>query len=875
MDNFEYRVTLIIPVYNVEKYIDNCLYSVVSQTIDKSEIEVLLINDGSTDNSLEICYDFERNFDFFKVFTKENEGLSATRNFGIRRARGKYLMYLDSDDTFTPETIKNVIDFFDEHYDEVDLVTYPIVPYKDNKPMAIHYRYKILTQTDIYDLNDEPLITQTTINVVTKNLFKNNILFDQTPHFRHEDQKYSNYILMDKMKIGFCKEAEYKYLRNSDSITMTIFNPIELFETSTKYYEDMFDIFKDYVPKYIQSMFLHDLSWKLKENVLFPYHYDKNEFDRAVNRIVKLLQKVDNNIILSYPNNDKFLTSYFLQLKNQNENLIYVKNNEVFAINKTDILFKTEKFEIVYHKITMKNGKLRLLAFVKSPIFNYTNIPANVIVIENKNIKKQIEVFKSSHSYYANNHTKTCDFWAFDYTCYASEVSSFRFKVELDGVVFNTTSYFMPVSCINKKINRMNFVRENIKISFEKNLFTLEQILDEQIDEYYEYENQKYIDNSNIYMLRKMALSSKKVNKIWIYNDAYTVEKDNAYYQFKNDFKYKDGIKRYYICTNMNMNLQELFTIEELNFVIEFGSEKHKLLYLSCQKVFTSFFGYSPISPFLPEIEQQPFMDIIDFEVIYLQHGVLHASLQKYNSVEKCRADKIVVSSYFEIENYIKNYNYKESDLIRTGMARYDYISKEDSSINKILFAPSWRKYLTIERTGIKWDVLPEKFIQSNYYKNIQEFINNEKLINLLEENDLLLDFKPHPIVLTFDNLFVSNSDRINILNSDVNLTNYKAFITDFSSFVFDYAYLNRPIFYFVPDMTEFKAGMNHYKELDLPFEDAFGELTETAEDAVNALEKIINNNFVPEKNYSDRMENFYLPLYDCCEKLYDYLTEN
>lgn len=78
------------------------------------------------------------------MFSLENGGVSATRNFGIEHAQGQYITYLDSDDTLTDNTLKTVADFFDRHFDEIDLVTYKIVPYYGEQKFALHYRYKLL-----------------------------------------------------------------------------------------------------------------------------------------------------------------------------------------------------------------------------------------------------------------------------------------------------------------------------------------------------------------------------------------------------------------------------------------------------------------------------------------------------------------------------------------------------------------------------------------------------------------------------------------------------------------------------------------------------------------------------------------------------------
>ena len=106
--DFEYLASVIVPVYNVEKYLQGCLESLLNQTVDFSKLQVLLINDGSKDSSEEICKSYAEKYDNIFLFSKENEGLSRTRNFGLSKATGKYIFYLDSDDTLKPETIRSV-----------------------------------------------------------------------------------------------------------------------------------------------------------------------------------------------------------------------------------------------------------------------------------------------------------------------------------------------------------------------------------------------------------------------------------------------------------------------------------------------------------------------------------------------------------------------------------------------------------------------------------------------------------------------------------------------------------------------------------------------------------------------------------------------
>jgi len=109
------RYTIIVPVYNVEKYLISCLESILCQ--DFQDFEVILIDDGSTDASGRICDDFSARDNRFSVIHKKNEGVSIARNVGIERAKGKWISFVDSDDTLFP----NYLSSFDEIEDKSDL----------------------------------------------------------------------------------------------------------------------------------------------------------------------------------------------------------------------------------------------------------------------------------------------------------------------------------------------------------------------------------------------------------------------------------------------------------------------------------------------------------------------------------------------------------------------------------------------------------------------------------------------------------------------------------------------------------------------------------------------------------------------------------
>lgn len=103
----KHLVSVIVPIYNIEKYIEKCLTSIMNQSY--SNIEILLVNDGSTDNSMEVCERKRENDDRIKIINQKNGGLSSARNAGIREAKGEYYVFIDGDDYVHPEFIERLL----------------------------------------------------------------------------------------------------------------------------------------------------------------------------------------------------------------------------------------------------------------------------------------------------------------------------------------------------------------------------------------------------------------------------------------------------------------------------------------------------------------------------------------------------------------------------------------------------------------------------------------------------------------------------------------------------------------------------------------------------------------------------------------------
>ncbi len=874
--DFKYKISVIVPIYNVEEYLEYCLKSLVNQTIDKNDMEVLLINDGSPDNSEAICQKYCEKYPFFKYFKKENEGLSKTRNYGLRHAQGKYIVFLDSDDALTEPSLKGLADFFDKYENEVDIVTYKIVPYFEGKQAGpLHYRYRRLIQEGVYDLTcpENYFITQTNVNVCVKNMGEDNVYFYEGESY-HEDQQYNIEVIRKKMKIGYCTKARYLYTKNPSSITNTRFYAYYIFECTTKYWEDLFASFDGKVPPYVQAMFLNDINWKTKTDILLPYHYDDEKFRQSVDRICKLIGQLDDDVIMNHPEVASFHSCFLFGIKYQNKLDVTSGCGGAVISHEGRPLYTESISTFIISRFKVDNDKVFIDAFLKSPVTTFTDDVEIIATLTGKGETKRISLNKekSAWDYYLAK-IKTNRFFRVRLDWDYKKYSSISFSVKLCGTVLPvkldyTNSAPFSLSNFRSKIYRCSYAF----FQYQNGFGAAKAGKDEHKTYADVYTKSLMLKRPRTFLWRK-ALIKKKLydKKIWLYYDCKNVYKDNGYYQFIHDFEKNDGVERYYV-VNDDMDRKELFTPKQRKNIIRFGSLKHKQYFLASERIVTAFAEYNNYNPFLQFVWKY-YSDLFRADIIYLQHGVLHAFLPwKYSSDRFPAIDKEVISTTFEIKNFTENYGFRDSDLIKAGMPRYDFIDIEDAkSEKKILFAPTWRKYIIgMDKNGSFFPT-PDKFRNSDFFKETYKFLTSKELEETLEKNDWYLDFKLHPIFSPYASLYDLKSKRIRIADKSVDEKSYKVFITDFSSFCFDFVYLKKTLMYFVPDDEMFRAGMNDYRKLDLPLEDGFGPLAHNADEALNAIIEIVNRNGEAEEHYKKKMDSFFINSdKNCRERIYN-----
>lgn len=304
------KVSIIVPVYNVEKYLERCLESLVNQTL--KDIEILVINDGSPDNSQKIIDDYTKKYKTIKPFIKQNGGISDARNYGIENANGEYIAFIDSDDYVDITMMEKLYNKAKEK--DYDIVECDLVMVYDSGKII-----KKVCPTLNEDVDTEEKKKSYMINAYTsvwnklykKSLFDCGVRFKKGVWFEDVEFLYRLYPYIKT--IGFVNEIFNYYVQREGSITRTFdkrllcyvdnWNGIIEFYKKNNFYDKYTNELEYVYVKYLYASFIKQTSnYKdkkmfdetvkmAKDNVKerFPKYRTNNYFYRSIKGIYLVL----------------------------------------------------------------------------------------------------------------------------------------------------------------------------------------------------------------------------------------------------------------------------------------------------------------------------------------------------------------------------------------------------------------------------------------------------------------------------------------------------------------------------------------------------------------------------------------------------------
>ncbi len=853
----KYEFSIIMPVYNVEMYLEESIQSLIDQTLDfRSNVELILINDCSSDGSHEICKKYSEDYENIKYVSRDtNGGLSQVRNDGIEIAEGRILTFMDSDDIYLPNTLKKVSEYFNDH--NLEIVTLGIRYFE--RLTHDYPRYKIFEKTSqVVDMNIDPdkyFITSAATfysrEVIGDNRFEIGM--------QAEDFYFNTIIFKHCQRFGYIYEDDALYMYRQRIIRTSIIDKTGsddawfvknfeyLYRKIQEYYSDCNEF-----PDFIKNMLLYELGQRFKRKNV-PTSINKSTMYNLYAEILENLsyQMIADNPVLA--KNGIVSMLYLKATSEKNENVLSWNTDGELCVDNVDepvVRIDSGKFHL--HQTTFYKSGMYMSGLFLDLIPNDFQI-----YVETMSKRIDVKVEPIENCVYSRN--------VLDFEIYPAYKISLTIPYEED-----TYALFVEYKGVKHQIMFLPQPRCFYAIDLKN------------ITAYSKYYKFKYTRDSIV--VSKRTFMSKFFNNIKTTLRIKKWKKFNAWYRLfdKIDKKYilisdrpekgKDNGEALfkYIMENehelakntyyvIKKSAKDYNDLREYKNVIDNGSYKHKILFINAKAIISSHLHPKFYSPFSLETLKK-YRDLIRYKLVFLQHGVIYNDVSRAINKYSQATDMFVTSTkdeYDEISSM--KYMYDKDDVQLTGLPRFDLLN--DYSINKITIMPTWRSHLSgpINKQGFHDTV--DGFIDSDYYKNYMSVLTDARLINKMREKQYFIDFVLHPGFRGYYDEFVKfENDVVKIHNPED--TNYseiicssKMLVTDFSSVFFDFAYMKKPQIYFQFDRDDFYN--RHYKKGYFDLEkDGFGPVCSDVESLVEEIIKYADTDFKVDNKYMQIIES-------------------
>ena len=726
----KYKFSVIIPIYNVEKYLEECIESVINQSIGFNNIQIILVNDGSIDNSEDICLKYSEKYENIIYIKQENSGVSKARNNGLKYALGEYINFLDGDDKWEDNVFFKVYNMFSNN--DIDIIgvrqkyfealdIYPSLDFKFNKDKI----------ASIFENYDHIQLSVTSAFIRKSSI--GNIRFDEKVKYS-EDAKFLNEIIIKKEKLGLIASSLHYYRKrlSENSAIQSKNNDIDWYLTTPiRCYKYSFELSKKkygYVIPYFMYYIAYEYQWRIRE--IIPNNIDKNTMEKYLKITKNLFKNIDDNIILEQ---ERLSIEYKIELLNFKYNKDITKyfkyRDKYLYYNGYKILdFKNKKY-LTLNILNFKNNNIEIRGMINLPI-NKNEFNINIVVDNNKRIP--LNILKT------NVNTR--------YSFNKEFISNYGFKVEIPTKF--KSIYFELIykdlyktkirfNCgINSKIdcNSKNYYIFNNYIYYYYNdrIKTRKLNLKNKL-----YFNCRYIKNiikSNniktlIYRSFYSLLKKCKKNEIWIITDRVESANDNGLSLFKYVCKNKNKkIKVYFAISKNSMDYNK---VKKIGRVLNLNSIKYKLYFLLADKIISSQADPWVTNPFGKK--NNYYKDLYNSDFVFLQHGITKNDLSSWLNCYEKNIKLFITAVKKEYKSIIEgSYGFGKNIVKLTGFPRYDNLV--DNKEKLIAIMPTWRISIAsnINKDGIR--PYNNKFNKSKYFKFYNKLINDKKLINVMNK---------------------------------------------------------------------------------------------------------------------------------------------
>lgn len=823
------RYSLVVPCHNVEKYLDDFFHSIFAQTADPECLEIVAVDDGSTDGTaLRIKHWADRFPGQIRCIRQSNQGQAAARNAGLTAASGDWVSFPDSDDFFSLNYIEKVEEEIARPRDRIlSMVACNLIYFKEFKNRyddthPLRYRFeKDRTIVSAGDLEDHMQLSVATVWLRRNLIERHGLRFDCRIHPTFEDGHFVNkYLLLNaRTEAAFLREPVYYYRKRED-----LSSSLNVAKQGRDYYLDSLrhgylDLLVQAqeitgrVPRFIQRTVLYDILYRFlhlidhPERAAFLTREEQSEFFALLEQI---FAKIDCATINTYNVEEKHKVGLLALMKQAHRPVT-----------------------TAYLRQYDEAKQLVQLSY-------YSGDPHNSAAAQ-VNDKAVPLLFKSR-----------CGSRILDRTY----VYEHFFWVPLglhDYLTIRVDQEICALQCRETQLGAMGTLCELQRVLATPAVDT----------------NALPSAIGDVRRVAIKAATKERYGDCWLLFDRDDKADNNAEHFYRYLLSIGKADKAFFVLRTDSPDWQRL---EREGFqLIPFNSQDHHIALINARFLICSDIVDSLIFP----MPQDFLRDLLHYRFVFLNHGVIKDDISRWlNSKDISLFVTSTPSEFASIANEESQYKFSAKEVVLTGLARHDSLLSLPKSAATLLIMPTWRHYLAgkLAKVGAR-RAASSSFAASDYAIRWKSLLHSPRLRDLAERHGLKLVFCAHAnLVPQIADLelpdYVEAVDplatRLQSLFAEASV-----FVTDYSSVAFEMAYLEKPVVYYQFDAESFFAGGHTSQTGYFDYErDGFGPVAATEDDLLSYLEATLSDS--APSHYAER-ERAAFPYRDgkCRERLY------
>lgn len=823
------RFTVISPMFNVARYLPEYFASLDAQTVPAGDIEIILVDDGSTDDTRELAEAFARDRANVRVVGKANGGQASARNLGLEHATGDWVTFPDPDDVLGATYLADVAALMDTGDASVAMYTARMLLWfeDDESERAVRDVHALGKRfengTRHVDLDAEPEIVQAhvTTGFLRRALIEQHGLrFRESLRLRFEDGNFvTRYLLMAAVpRVGMVATADYLYRQRSDAsstIQSSAADPRKYVDTVRYGYQDVVDAAEGTLPRWAQNLILYDLLWIFRSSTTAKMH--RVRFPDAMHEeIHETLPRV-----LSHIDDDAIHAFRMMPVADWMRDAV--------------LLLKGEHRHGRPHfgAIDAKRG----LALVS---YRYVGEPpAEEIRVGGERAEPRFTK-DWSHELLGRHIVWQRMLWVaaegaveltFDgqpqrISSRTSDEMTDRIETQsVRTVVADARKRAEPATATVRGISRL---RRRVGIALREVRAV-----------------QRERCNPGIALRRVWSAwrvmapgYAKRFASAWVFMDRDVDANDSGEVLYRWIARHRPDVNAWFVLRRDSADWSRLE--REGVRLVAYGSTAFAALMLSAEHVASSHADRFVTDPIPKRYGRRA------YNFTFLQHGVIKSDISRW--VNSKSIATLVASTQDEYDYLTGGSPYRvgSKEVRLTGLPRFDALLEQDRRVSEadrdlILVMPTWRDYLVGAMTGSSRERAgAEGFENTAYARALSQLLASEELAAAAHQHGARIVLMPHPNMHMFLDRFelpshveVRSYDDVDVREM---IARARVLLTDYSSIAFNMAYVQRPVVYYQFDREEFLAGHTErpgYFEYDTH---GFGPVVEHAAGAVDAI---------------------------------------